>query len=392
MRNFVVIFALFFTLFSCNSSKKYLEKGYYDHAIQKSVKKLRRKPTNSKEIAILAKAYRLANERDLEKIRSLKIEGQPDVWGEIFELYNKLKKRQELLKPLLPLYLNGRAVEFEQMDYTKEILHAKQRAADYFYAKGVKYMKQKELQAYRNAYYEFRKVKKYYKEFKDTEELMAEAAEKGISRVLLTISNDTYYRFSEGIYNNLLYNCTENARSEWVKYFPKPYFEDYDSFYDYAIFIRITSIEVSADQMTENSHTATRTVRDGWKYAFDANGNVQKDTLGNDIKEEAYKDISCKLIENQQYKEAQINGEISIYVNRSSELLRTIPFQANSYFSYTWSVAHGDLNALKQASRNKLKQNRPIPYPNEDDMINKAAEKLLPILQNKLYYNQNLLK
>src|SRR3989304_3745622 len=94
-------------LASCTSSQKLLQKGRYDEAINKAVKKLKKKPDSEKDILTLEKAYNLANSRDNERIKYLQIEGRADRWDEIFRLYSNLKIRQSRVRTVLPLNLNG---------------------------------------------------------------------------------------------------------------------------------------------------------------------------------------------------------------------------------------------------------------------------------------------
>ena len=64
-------------LSGCGSAKKQLERGNYDAAIDKAVKQLRKDPSDAKEIEILQRSYTVANDRDNERIRFLKMEGTP---------------------------------------------------------------------------------------------------------------------------------------------------------------------------------------------------------------------------------------------------------------------------------------------------------------------------
>ena len=91
-----VIFILTILLAGCGSSKKQLEKGNYDAAIQKAVKDLRKDPKDTKQIDILNQAYKIANEQDNERVRMLKMEGKPNSWDEIYLVYKALNDRQAL--------------------------------------------------------------------------------------------------------------------------------------------------------------------------------------------------------------------------------------------------------------------------------------------------------
>src|SRR5450759_1303844 len=80
-------FILTIILAGCGSSKKQLQKGNYDAAIEKAVKSLRKDPKDVKQIDILTQAYTVANEQDNERVRFLKMEGRPNNWDEIYLVY-----------------------------------------------------------------------------------------------------------------------------------------------------------------------------------------------------------------------------------------------------------------------------------------------------------------
>ena len=68
-----LLFVSLLIFISCNTSKKNLQRGNYDGIIAKSVKKLIKNPDNNKEAILLDKAYKLANERNLDAIKIFEI-------------------------------------------------------------------------------------------------------------------------------------------------------------------------------------------------------------------------------------------------------------------------------------------------------------------------------
>ncbi|HHB52838.1 MAG TPA: hypothetical protein ENK75_07390 [Saprospiraceae bacterium] len=100
MRNIFTSLFIILLLAGCSSSTKLLQKGEYDAAIDKSIKKLLKDADNPKEINILDRAYKLANERDRNVIEELKLSGQPDVWEDAFRRYSNLRNRQERVSRL----------------------------------------------------------------------------------------------------------------------------------------------------------------------------------------------------------------------------------------------------------------------------------------------------
>ena len=89
MKNAIYLLITAMILSSCGSSKKMMEGGNYDAAINKSVKQLRRKPDSPKDAEILDRAYRLANEQDQERVRFLERENNPNNYDEVFAIYSR---------------------------------------------------------------------------------------------------------------------------------------------------------------------------------------------------------------------------------------------------------------------------------------------------------------
>jgi len=176
-------------LASCTSSKKLLQRGDYDSLIDRSVRNLIKNPNSEEDAEMLDKTYKLANERDMERLRYLKLEGNPNTWDEIFNLYNNLKNRQTNVRKVLPLKIKGRTIEYDFIDYDAEIVEAKRNAAEYFYAHGKEIMENNDKDSYRQAYYELRRAKEYSGgAYRDLDQLIDESKYRGMSRQTVTDS------------------------------------------------------------------------------------------------------------------------------------------------------------------------------------------------------------
>jgi hypothetical protein len=115
-----------------------------------------------------------------------------------------------------------------------------------------------------------------------------------------------------------------------------------------------------------------------------------KDSLGNDIKVPKYKTISCNVMETQMTKEAFITGNVDFYDNKTSQLLKNEKISAESHFNYVFATAMGDLDALKKETAQKL--NRPVPFPNDLEMIGMANDYLKEAARNIIANNAFLFK
>lgn len=383
---YLVIMALLTV--SCGSSKKQLQTGNYDSAIQKSVKKLLKHPDSEKDIEILVKSFRLANDQDKERIKYLKLEGKPENWEEIAQIFQHLKRRQQMIQPVMPLELRGENVKFDYVDYNQELVESRHKAAEFFYVHGQKLMGNNTKESYRQAYYEFSKVKEYWGDYENIDELLLRTKELGISRALVTVDNKSKFRLSDDFKNSLLAINPQELDSDWVEYYTKDL--DGDVEFDYHLVIMLTIIDVSPDQVNETDRIEKKKVDDGFQYVLDSNGNVKKDSLGNDIKVKKYKNLSCTVIETDQSKSAHIEGQLEIYQMKPLKLLRKEPLGADSHFSHLSARAIGDLDALSEESQN-LVQIKPLPFPNDDEMIMLCSQGMKQAIRSVLRRNKRYL-
>jgi len=370
-------------LSGCTSSKKYLEHGNFDMATKKAIAKLRKKPDNAKELWVLTQSYKQANQQNLDRIDFLRKTGQPDIWEEIFQNYNALKARQDLAKTLPQQVLT--AIGYQYHDYDKDLIESEIKACDYFYALGTKLLAKDDKMSARQAYDEFIKIKRHYTDFKDVNELINKASELGTSHVILYMQNNSNAILPNDFEYEFLKITVSDINSKWVMYDNK---EIEGVAYDYAIVLNLKIIDVSPERMKEKIWTEEKTIQDGWTYKLDNNGNVMKDSLGNDIKEAKFIKINCHVKEVDQNKEAVLSGKLDFYNNVNKQLITSENVTANSVFNNGFLIASGDMRALTPETQKRL-GNGPLPFPSDFDMILMANEYLQKavkeIIRNKSY-------
>jgi len=360
-------------LVGCASSLKQLQRGNYDAAIQTAVKKLRVDPTDQEQIEVLDKAYILANQQDYDRIKFLKEEGNPAYWDEVFERYSDLKDRQALVSTVLPLQLGNEVIDYEYIDYDSEIIEAKQKAADYFWNHANELMKNGDKESYRQAYSEFKKAKKYAGNIHNINQLIEEAHFNGISRVLVALKNQTQLKLPEKFINDLLTFGVSDFNSEWIEFHLSP--QEVSVPFDYTTVINLKRIEVSPENIEQKDRMVTKELDDGWDYLLDDNGNVVKDSEGNDIKIPKTRTVSCTLIETHQYKAAKLEGEVELVQNQPTKPIKQVPIGAESIFEHVSARAVGDTDALSDEDKELIKVNA-VDFPHDIDLIIDGAETL----------------
>jgi predicted transcriptional regulator YdeE len=368
-----LIFILTIVLAGCGSSKKQLQKGNYDAAIQKSVKQLRKDPTDVKQIDILNQAYKVANEQDNESVRMLKMEGKQNNWDKIYLFYKGLNDRQSLVRTVTPLKANGRSVDFPYVDYVPDMVNSKRKAADFYYTHGDELMKSGLKESYRQAFAEYVRVKEYVGDYEGIDSKIQDAKLRGMSKVFISFQNTSMLKFPKEFEDNLLALDLPRLNSEWVEYYTQN-FNDNTQF-DYYINVNVRRIMVSPDQSLQRDSVIKRKIEDGFTYVLDKTGNVMRDTLGNDIKQPKYKNLQCALVETIQSKTCHIDGDIDVIQMNPNKELKKDPIGAQSNFENISSRALGDIQALNAQQLERTKTSV-IPFPTDMEMVIRCAESL----------------
>jgi uncharacterized protein with PIN domain len=366
----LIPFLMIIAFISACSSSKYLKKGNYDKAIDKSVNKLMRKPTKSDEIRVLKKAYKLANDENQGKIDRLKLSGQPDIWDAVLRNLEIMRLRQEKVSRLPEVTLNK--INYQYVDYDREIASAKQKAAAFYYANGKALLNKGDKASYRQAFDELTRVKSFYPHYKDVDQLIQKAHFLGTNNVLFKIQNETQQIIPENFERDLKKISLKQINSHWLN-FDTYASDDYD--YDFVIYLDLKHIKVSPEQVKETNYQDKKTVRDGFKYVYDENGNVKKDSNGNDIKEPKYVDIICNVKEFRLHKRAIVSGNLDIYDNRTKQLVKSDKITAESVFDHVFAEVSGNKEAMS-AKTAKLAKNGPAPFPNNLQMIYDTNESI----------------
>jgi hypothetical protein len=383
---FIFILTILFS--GCGSSKKQLQKGNYDAAIDKAVKQLRRDPKDEKQILILDQSYRVANEQDQERVRFLKMEGRPNNWDEIFLVYKALSDRQSLVRTVTPLNLKGRSIDFPYVDYMPDMVNAKRKAADFYFSHGTDLMKSGIKENYRQAFAEFIRAKQYVGDYEGIDSKIQEAQYQGMSRVFVSVQNSSIIKFPKEFEQDLLALDLPSLNSEWVEYHTQNLNDN--TKYDYFVNVNVKNVAVSPDQTMQKDSVIKKDVEDGFTYVLDKKGNVMRDTLGNDIKLKKYKTLQCALVESVQTKACRIDGDVEVIQMNPNKVLKKDPIGAQSNFEHISSRALGDTQALTPALLERTKV-APLSFPSDIEMVVRCSESLKMAIRGAIQNNRRFI-
>jgi hypothetical protein len=269
-----------------------------------------------------------------------------------------------------------------------DMVEAKRKAADFYYGHGMELMKNNMKDSYRQAYAEFIRAKQYVGDYEGIDSKIMESKYLGMSRVYVSIQNKSLLKFPKEFEDDLLTLDLPNLNTEWVEYHTQNL--DQNIQYDYFVNININTIAVSPDQTVESDSVIKRDIEDGFSYVLDNNGNVMKDTLGNDIKIKKYKTVQCALVETVQRKACRIDGDVEVIQMNPNKVLKKDPIGAQSNFENISSRALGDLQALnaRQLERTKSK---PVPFPTDIEMVIRCSENLKMAIRGAMQSNRRFI-
>jgi hypothetical protein len=161
--------------------------------------------------------------------------------------------------------------------------------------------------------------------------------------------------------------------------------------YDYAVMVKLLSILVSPDEAKDTDEVFNKRISDGFEYVLDANGNVMKDTAGNDIKLQKFKDITCTLITTHQFKSVEIRGEVEIISLNPERLIQKEPFGAQNQFEHYSARSIGDEGALTEEALKRTQQEK-VPFPTDVEMVMMCTETIKPAIRNAIYANRQYIR
>lgn len=379
-----------FTL-SCGvkTTRTMLTSGDYDAAIRKSVEGLRSNKNakgNQDYVYLLEEAYAKAKERDQRNIEAWSKDSNPYNLEKIYETYNLLSNRQELIRPLEPLKLisEGRDAQFPMEDYADEIIASKNKLVEYLYTSTKKLLATNDKLNYRKAYEEFLYIKKLNANYKDVSSLIDLALQKGTDYIYVYTKNETNLVIPTQLQNDLLNFGTFGLNDRWTVYHSTKL---QGIAYDYGLMVNFRNIIISPEQVKEKEFIKEKQVKDGVKNLLDSNGNVVKDNAGNPIKVDNMITVKAQIYEFKQFKSVQITAKVDYIQNNNNQLIASFPLTSEYVFDYTYANFNGDKRACEDNYLTYFGR-KSVPFPSNEQMIYDSGEDVKAKLKDIITKNK----
>ncbi len=374
MKQFLLSAVLLLVLTSC-SGRKQIEKaishGNYDLAINEALRKLENNKDRKRKqqfIVMLEDAYYKILEEDLSNIAHL----NPEQFKTIYELYMDLDARQNAIKRVLPLKVNGRTLQFKFNDYSTEIVDYRYKTSEYLIDEGIELLDSDNKYDARDAYAIFQYIEQINPNFEETRDLIREAHEKGIDHVIVSLENQTQQIIPQQLETDLLNFDTYGLNKFWTSYHVNP-IEGKD--YDFAMQLNLRRINISPEQINRSQFLKQRDIVDGWEYLRDENGQVVVDSLGNKTKIDRIVNVRARYFEVQQLKTTQVIADVVYTDLRTNQLIDTFSIDSAFTFEHVFATFRGDIRALNRRERALTRVGR-IGFPTDAQMVYDTGEDL----------------
>lgn len=388
---YLLLFTALFSI-SCNSVKrtqKFVSQGNYDHAIALAVKKLQ-KDKNATEydahIRLLEEAFLKAKDQDTRKLAYLKKENSPESAKEIYYTLLDLRARQDLIRPLLPLYSNemGRKANFVFSDYTNDLLAAKDGYVNSLYQEAISYIQRDTKRDFRSAYNVLCELDEVQPNYRDVHQLREDAHFRGTDFVFVTLNNHTAQMIPYRLEQELLDFNTYGLDDFWTEYHSQ---RENGIDYDFGIDLNFQTIQISPERISEKQYLRKKRIKDGTTYKRDRNGNIVKDADGNPIKIDRYKDVSATITITTQTKSVFVGGTVIYKDLKRGQRMDSYPISTEFVFENAFAKYSGAIEALT-AEDQTLLGNHYVPFTNNEQMVFDAGEDIKARLKEILDNNR----
>ncbi len=381
----IVIVAL--TIGACASVDKMIVTGNFDAAISKSSRKISGKDKlKRKHVVALEEAFAKATQRDIARVKSLSSSEDSRDWRETISIYDKMARRQERLRSLLPIRAkDGYKATFSFVKVAELRSDAVDTYSHWLYTEASAMLERAEAgqdkPLYRKVHQHLDDLWAFHTEYKEARSLQREAREKGISHVRVRAEDQTGADLPDAMIDQLLLDQFRDRT--WVHF----HFASRAQV-DHEVSVVLEEVAVSPEHIRERRFGESKKIEDGFEYVLDDRGNVMKDSLGNDIKQPLIKKIRARVREFQQHKSAWLNGHV-VWLDVRSERVEHQPFDAEVVFEHRTATFRGDERALQPQTR-RLLDAGPLPFPRDEQMIHDLIASLGEIITKKVDYRDFL--
>jgi len=296
----------------------------------------------------------------------------------------KLDTRQEAIKSYLPMKIGGRIFNLNFIDYSKDIKQYQFKVSNHLFNNGTTLLFSEDKYNARKAHELFTYVEDINPNFKNTRELIKNAHQKGIDHVIINLFETTNQIIPKYLKEEVTNINNAAINHQWIQYHS---FAKDSMNYDYEMNVDIKQILISPDALTEKQFIRKKDIIDGWEYQLDIDGNVMKDSMGNDIKIDKIRQVRARFFAFNQFKTSEVIADITFVNLKTNTIVKTIPLDSKFVFENNFGTYSGDARALTRFDK-ALTRERKLYFPTDEQMIFDSSQDLRLELINIMKYHE----
>ena len=386
MKKIIYILSVIVLASSCKNIEKMVEQGKYDEAIEYAAKKLHgEKDKKTKYVEALETAYHKVTDKDMDKVKFLAASGHANRYDRMYDLFLKMDKRQNSIKPFLPLISeDGYVAHFKFVRTNEKLNEVATLAAEEHYQSALsalaEYDKFGEKSVARNAYQYLENIDRYRANYKDSKELRREARSKGTTRVAVSVKTGTFV-YAGDISKYVLTNFdVQRLNSFWTVYDES---RNFNSAADYHVIVKVEDIVLGTERERVDHFHEKAIIEVGVENWVGENGKVKVDSSGNILTIPVNKEVFATVTDVKREKSAQMYSEIIIRDEKKNRVKRNIPVTVDEIFDDYMCTFTGDKRALPENSIKRLDTHL-APFPHDIEMVENMSYQLRDAVYSKI--------
>ena len=315
----------------------------------------------------LEEAFAKVVSQDNRRISVLEGTNTPEATRELYYLYHKLDRRQNKIRPFLPLVhpVTGKQAYFSMVDYSQPLRNVTEDFTATLYNQANALMNRNNVLAYRDAHALLSELKQVQSNYKDVDQLLEEAHYKGTDFVLVTLTNRSNVIIPRRLERELLDFNTYDLDDFWTAYHSE---RQQGITYSFGIVFNFREIAISPERVNEREYKRKKKIKDGTTYKLDRNGRRVKDEKGNDITIDIVKQVTARVTYTTQTKAVLVGGDVLYRDLQGGRNIDKHPLASEFIFENVFARFRGDERALTEEDLDFIR-NDFIPFPSNEQKV-----------------------
>lgn len=368
-------------IFSCKTATKAYDKGNYQEAIELAARKLQKEPFDGETKALAQNSYRQAVKMHEDKVRQLSSSSTEKKFEQIYNEYRQLQNLYDLVQryPSLQNVIKAN-------DYTDYLVTYRDRAADYYYQRGISKMNENTKMAYREAYQHFRNASKY-RDDSVLRNKLEESYKLAVVKVVVLPMNEFMYGGGYQTNNSYLFRNFETDLLRTLRYNTNNQFVEFYSEWDArgrnvdpdeVLDLRLGRMDIGRPYDRQNTRTVSKEV-------------VVKETVYKpDSVVKQYSKVTAQVTTTQRIMVSE--GELFVTSRDGrGRILWNETFRGQHRWQVEFTTYTGDERALSDRDKSLLNQ-RDFNVPREEEVIESVLRQIQLEMNQRVrnYYSRYL--